>query len=192
MVSVLAVLADGQLGTVNWDGEYKDLMWGLMGGGGGQLAMVLEFTMRIHKSPAKGYSTTFLEYSFDEQYDESIAGTNERPGYYDLSSLKPIYKAWLAIMESMKDDPSIGGSTFLLARNFENLETRQYRLAFAGFCKDSIETNCEWGVNLREILAKFPAKVKYMDHRSSFNKFGVVGEIVPLVKGYPLEKYRYN
>ena len=48
-IELVAVLADGSIKRINWENEYKDLMWGLMGGGGNQFSLVLEFTIKIHK-----------------------------------------------------------------------------------------------------------------------------------------------
>ena len=40
-IELVAVLADGSIQRVNWENEYKDLMWGLLGGGGNQFALVV-------------------------------------------------------------------------------------------------------------------------------------------------------
>ena len=65
MVEVTAVLANGNLVKVNWENDLKDLMWGLMGAGGNQLALVLDFKMKIHKTPENNYSVAFIEYFFE-------------------------------------------------------------------------------------------------------------------------------
>ena len=35
------ILPSGYLVTVNWDNEYKDLMWGLLGAGGNNFGFVV-------------------------------------------------------------------------------------------------------------------------------------------------------
>lgn len=90
---MIAILANGQLVQVDWNNEYKDLMWGLMGGGGSQFAIVLEFTMKIFKTPRGGYSTYNLYYTFtDDQTKHSEAAV------YPLSAISPIFIAWTEIM----------------------------------------------------------------------------------------------
>ena len=86
---------------------------------------------------------TFLTYKFEE-------GTEPKSkGEYALADLKPIYKEWISTMNSMQDDFSIGGNTLILARNLTNFEKREYRLAFAGFCRGD---TCDWEKTLRSTL----------------------------------------
>ena len=96
--------------------------------------------------------------------------------------IKPIYRAWKNQLDSMKENTEIGGNTLLLARNFTNNDVRQYRLCFTGFCKGK---NCDWAANLWKLLVEYPGRVRHLGHRTTFNKFGIVAEIVPLIKGYP-------
>ena len=50
-LSMRVVLASGEIVTASRDNEYSDLAWGLLGSGGQQLGLVLEFTMRLHPDP---------------------------------------------------------------------------------------------------------------------------------------------
>ena len=75
-------------------------------------------------------------------------------------------------MNSMQDDYSVGGNNLILVRNLTNYDTREYYLAFAGFCKG---VSCNWEERLATALHKFPPKVHYLGSRSTFLEFGIVG-----------------
>ena len=50
------ILPSGYLVTVNWDNEYKDLMWGLLGAGGNNFGFVVEFKLKLLPHPEKKYT----------------------------------------------------------------------------------------------------------------------------------------
>ena len=50
-MEVTAVLYNGDVITANWHNQYKDLMWALMGGGGGSYALAVEFKIRLNHVP---------------------------------------------------------------------------------------------------------------------------------------------
>ena len=50
------ILPSGYLVTVNWENEYKDLMWGLLGAGGNNFGFVVEFKLKLISYPEKKYT----------------------------------------------------------------------------------------------------------------------------------------
>ncbi len=45
---------------------------------------------------------------------------------------------------------------------------------------------------MEDILLKHPANVRYLDHMSTFNDFGIIGEIVPELIAHPMQKYHVS
>ena len=50
------MLASGELVKATYDNEYKDLLWALMGYGGGKLGIVVEFTYHIFNDGGNNYN----------------------------------------------------------------------------------------------------------------------------------------
>ena len=53
------ILSDGRLVTATRDNEYKDLLWAVMGAGGGKFGVVVELTVRLHRMKALDSTTTW-------------------------------------------------------------------------------------------------------------------------------------
>lgn len=122
VISMQVVLATGEIVTVTYENEYRDLMWGMLGSGGSQLAMALEFTMKIHKEQA--YTRGALSYTFGEK---------EGPGVLAFDQLRPIYHKLIEVADSLRDNDQIGAITVSAARDM-NRGSSGYSAFIYGVC----------------------------------------------------------
>ena len=123
------VLASGELVTVTWDNEYSDLAWGLLGSGGQQLGMVVEFTMRLH--PEDTYTQMFVSYSFTEE---------DTAASYPMEQFKKVFIKLVETVYKLKDKPEFGGVSVTADRDLSMGHTiRRYSMGAFGICR-----GCDW------------------------------------------------
>ena len=128
-IAMKVVLASGELVTVTWDNEYSDLAWGLLGSGGQQLGMVVEFTMRLH--PEDTYTQMFVSYSFTEE------GTAPS---YPMEQFKKVFIKLVETVYKLKDKPEFGGVSVTADRDLSMGHTiRRYSMGAFGICR-----GCDW------------------------------------------------
>lgn len=156
-LALKAVLASGELVTVTWDNEYSDLAWGLLGSGGQQLAMVLEFTYRIH--PADTYTVLKLNYLFT---DDGTATS------YPVQQFKRVFKRWVHSVQELEDNPAVGGVTIEANRDeTKGLGVRRYEMSVFGVCR-----GCDWGEFIKGTVQRFPPTFyDSVKSSSSFQEF---------------------
>lgn len=66
-----AVLESGLLVTLTRDNEYKDLMWGMLGAGGMNFGLALEFKIKLHYYPQRTYQWMLMSDIFTDADDEN-------------------------------------------------------------------------------------------------------------------------
>ena len=59
------ILSDGRLITATRDNEHKDLLWAMMGAGGGKFGVVVELTSRLHRMKPLDYRDVLYDFGPD-------------------------------------------------------------------------------------------------------------------------------
>lgn len=64
VIEMKAVLENGEIVTLTRDNEYKDLMWGMLGAGGMNFGVALEFKIKLLPYPKKKYKWMLMTSKF--------------------------------------------------------------------------------------------------------------------------------
>jgi hypothetical protein len=128
-LALKVLLASGEIVTADRHNQYADLAWAMLGSGGNQLGLALEFTIKLHPEPVGGYSHTYIPYTFTDDLDS----VNETLGIYPVAKYKTVYRRWLQVARSLAGDPDVGSIAMNTMRDFsQGASTRQYTFFIAG------------------------------------------------------------
>ena len=149
-----AVLEDGSMVSLTRDNEYKELMWGMLGAGGMNFGLALEFKIKMHSYPQLKYNWMLMGINFSE-YNKDLPG---------LSEMVQAVKDWVAFFDARRPEDGYGGNSVLIMRSGL---ARDFTVVIQGVCRE-----CNWTEQIKEIKANHPPSFTYyMDEKMSWGEY---------------------
>ena len=138
VVEMKVVLENGPMVTMTRDNEYKDLMWGMLGAGGMNFGLALEYKLKLHPYPQLKYNWMEMKSRFSE--------TNEK--YPSLAEMIGTIKEWVKFFDERRPEDGYGGNTVYISRIGL---AKDYNVYVSGVCRD-----CDWAEEVKEITDTRP------------------------------------
>lgn len=140
--------------TLTRNNEYKDLMWGMLGAGGMNFGMGLEYKLKLHSYPELKYNWMFLYSTFSDTDDK----------YPGLDVMVETIKAWVKFFDARRPIDGYGGNTVAFYRDGT---VQTYIMIAQGVCRD-----CKWEDQIKEIQEAHPlSNTYYMDAKWSWGEY---------------------